>query len=200
MDMKNICWIFLLLLLPFFWSCDQNTNQEDITGETMVDTTAYNRQLDLPREEVILLPEVRELTVDWLAFVTAESEIRNFDNYTVNDVISNATPIAEIMNSLRETLPDSLKATAVESRLAVLYTKGKILEQRAQRRTTDPEEIANIAEQIPRDFNNFKIQLNELFLKTIEDFELELDLADPEEETEEAPTPPPAASPPDTII
>lgn len=195
--MRKFFWIFLL---PLFWSCDQDTSGEDPTELIVVDTTAYNRQLDFPREEVILLPEVREITLDWLAYVTAESEINNFRNYTVNDVISNATPIAEIMNSLREKLPDSLKATAVESRLAVLYTKGQILEQRAQRRTTDPGEIAAIAEQIPEEFNNFKIQLNELFLKTIEDFELELDLTEPEEETEEPPSPPPAVISRDTLI
>lgn len=196
MNMRKFFWIILTAVV---WSCEQDNTGNDPTAQTAVDTTAYNQPLDLTREEVILLPEVREITQDWLAYVTAESEIQNFRNYTVNDVISNATPIAEIMNSLRETLPDSLKATAVESRLAVLYTKGKILEQRAQRRTTDPREIATIAEQIPQEFNNFKIQLNELFLKTIEDFELELDLVDPEEETEEMPSPPPAANPPDTI-
>lgn len=193
--MKKIFWI---IFLAGIWSCDQNVPENVNTG-TVVDTTAYNQRLDLPREEVVLLPEVREITLDWLAYVTAESEIENFRTYTVNDVISNATPIAEIMKSLRETLPDSLKGTAVESRLSVLYTKGKVLEQRARRRTTDPKEIADIAEQIPWEFNNFKIQLNELFLKTIEDFEEELDFFEPEEDMETAPSPLPSAMPRDTI-
>lgn len=193
--MKKIFWI---IFLAGIWSCDQNVPENVNTGP-VVDTTAYNQRLDLPREEVVLLPEVREITLDWLAYVTAESEIENFRTYTVNDVISNATPIAEIMKSLRETLPDSLKGTAVESRLSVLYTKGKVLEQRARRRTTDPKEIADIAEQIPWEFNNFKIQLNELFLKTIEDFEEELDFFEPEEDMETAPSPLPSAMPRDTI-
>lgn len=177
----NMRRIILAILLIGITACNETAN-EPVTTQTVVDTTAFTRQLSPPREQVILLPEAREITRDWLAYVTAENEINNFRNYTVNDVILNATPIAEIMNSLRETTPERFKATAVETRLSVLYTKAKVLEQKANKREIDPMEIGTIAEEIPAEFNNLKIQLNELFLKTLEDFEEELDFIDPEAE------------------
>jgi hypothetical protein len=137
----------------------------------------------VPNEEVVLVPEARELTMNWLAYLTAQSEIENFDTYTLNDVISNATPIAEIMHALRQSVPDSLKTNSIQTRVSVLYTKSKVLEHMAKRRTGNPEAIRTTAEELPVEFNNFKIQINELFLKTLEDFEQELDDFRPEEDT-----------------
>lgn len=173
---------FLLVIFILGITGCNDTSTEPVTTETAVDTSAYNQKITAPKEQVNLLPEARELTRDWLAYITAESEIENLKNYTVSEVISNSTPIAEIMSSLRETPPERFKVTPVETRLAVLYTKAKVLEQKSRKRNTDPDEIAAIAEEIPVEFNNLKIQLNELFLKTLEEFEDELDLLDPEEE------------------
>lgn len=152
-------------------------------SQTITDTTAFKETLDFPNEQVVLLPEAREITMDWLAYVTAQSEIENFRNYTVREVISNASPIAEIMNSLRETVPEQFKTNAVETRLSVLYTKAKVLEHLSKRKNSKPEEIAVTAEELPVEFNNFKIQLNELFLKTLEEFEQELDEFEAVEDT-----------------
>lgn len=177
-QVKSMRKIFLILMCLGIIGCDDL--EEEKPAQTTVDTTAFTQNLSPLREQVTLLPEAREITSNWLAYITAESEIENFENYTVEDVISNATPIAEIMKSLRETPPAALKATAVEARLSVLYTKAKVLQQKAGKRTVDPAEVAALAEELPIEFNNFKIQINELFLKTLEDFEEELDLYDPE--------------------
>ena len=170
--MKNI---LLGILFIIAVGCNQNSAENELQSQTVVDTTAFQKPLQMPDQQVVLLPEAREITMDWLAYLTAQTEIENFRNYTVNEVISNATPIAEIMLSLRESVPEQFRTNAVETRLSVLYTKAKVLEHEANRRNQDPEEIAKTAEEIPVEFNNFKIQLNELFLKTLEDFEEELD-------------------------
>lgn len=170
--MKKIIWGFSIIILA---GCNQNAGDEQIQSQETIDTTALQQPLQVPNEEVILLPEAREITGDWLAYLTAQSEINNFRNYTLNEVISNATPIAEIMQSLRQTVPAGFKTNAVQTRLSVLYTKAKVLERLSRSRNSKPEEIAQTAEELPVEFNNFKIQLNELFLKTLEDFELELD-------------------------
>ena len=61
------------------------------------------------------------------------------------------------------------------SRLVVLETKTKILEQLTRRQTLDADKVLVIAKELPQDFENFKLQLNELFLKTPDQFEIELD-------------------------
>src|SRR5690606_21541241 len=143
-----------------------------------IDTTALYAVLNYPDRDVVLLPEARDITDDWLAFLTAQSEMESFRTYTVKEVSSNATPIAEIMNNLRQTSPKQIKTHAVETRLSVLYTKAKVLEFLSSKRNPDYAAIKNAAEDLPLEFNNFKIQLNELFLKTLEELEEELNAFD----------------------
>jgi len=176
--MKLFFWIALSIL---FIGCGDNKPIESKKSSDKDIVSALKKKLEITNERVILLPEAQEVTTEWLAYITAQSEIENFRNYTVNDVIANATPITEIMQSLMETLPPTLQSNAVEARLGVLVTKAKILQQLAGKRTLDPEAIAKTAQEIPTEFNNFKIQLNELFLKTLEQFEEELDAIDNDE-------------------
>ena len=174
--------VIQIVLLIFLTGCDNGGKSRDPQPETLKDTTAFSQPLNYPNVEVVLLPETTAITADWLAYITAQSEIENFQTYTVNEVISNATPVAEIMESLKETVPPQFKTNAVQTRLAVLFTKAKVLERLSRKKNPNPEEIANTAEEIPVEFNNFKIQLNEIFLKTLEDFEAELDAFDPDED------------------
>jgi len=170
--MKNIFWIVLILLVT---GCNQSKDLKSQAAKTETDTNVFNQKLRITAQQVPLLPEAVEVTSEWLAFIIAQSEIENFKDYTVNDVVSNARPIAEIMKNLQETLPDSLKANPVEARLSVLLTKAKILKQLSQQRELQAKKIAAITEDLAMEFNNLKIQINELFLKTQEEFELELD-------------------------
>lgn len=188
--MKNV---FLILISLFLFGCEEKKNMEENSEKKIEDSIAFSQKLKVSNQKVLLLPEARAITSEWLAYLTAQIEIENFPEYTVNEVVSNARPIAEIMRSLRETLPDTLKSNATEARLAVIYTKAMVLEQQSKKRNPDPLEIAKIAEEIPTEFNNFKIQLNELFLKTLEQFEMELDDFDAEQERDTTQTPQPPA-------
>jgi|SRR5690606_18353162 len=174
--------IFPFIILLFLAGCKENRDA-GTQQFTVTDTTVLNTTLTYPEREVILLPETREITDDWLAFLTAQSEIENFRSYTVKDVSSNATPIAEIMDNLRETSPKLIKTHAVETRLSVLYTKARVLEFLSSKRNPDYVAIKAAAEDLPVEFNNFKIQMNELFLKTLEELEEELDAFDVEDTT-----------------
>ncbi|QED38707.1 hypothetical protein FK178_13720 [Antarcticibacterium arcticum] len=174
--------VFQIVLLLLITGCNERGKSTGQQPETLKDTTAFSKLLNYPNEEVILLPETNEITSEWLAYITAQSEIENFRTYTINEVISNATPIAEIMESLKGTVPPQFVTNGVQTRLSVLYTKARVLERLSKKRNPNPEEIAATAQEIPVEFNNFKIQLNEIFLKTLEDFEAELDAFDPNEE------------------
>ncbi|MCF4100319.1 hypothetical protein L1I30_01450 [Gillisia sp. M10.2A] len=168
--MKKVLYIFICLAAL---GCKRNTtSQQETTG---IDTTALNKKLSITPQTVLLNPEAKQITSEWLAYITAKSELDNFKEYTVKDVIYNAQPLSEIMKSLKETLPDTLQATPVKSRLSVLYTKARVLQQLSADKKLDIPAIKSTAQQLPVEFNNLNIQINELFLKTLEDFELELD-------------------------
>lgn len=186
--MKTSFWILLIVLMV---GCNQKTSENTNESNKEEIQLALAQKLEAAKMEVTLLPEAQEITNEWLAYITAQSEIENLKNYTLNNVISNATPIAEIMKSLSETVPPRLKSNAVQARLGVLVTKSKILQQLTEKREVNPEEIATIAKALPLDFNNFKIQVNELFLKTLEEFEEELDEFENEEWQSKSPVIPP---------
>lgn len=170
--MKNLLFLFISLLLI---GCNQNESPVADTGQKIEDSIAFSQNLIVPNAEVQLLPEAKAMTSEWLSYITAESEVNNFKNYSLKEVAANSRPIAEIMLSLKETIPDSLRSNAVRARVGVLYTKAKVLEQVSNKRNVIPSEINEVAQQIPAEFNNLKIQLNELFQKTLEQFEQELD-------------------------
>lgn len=175
--MRKFCFI---LCSFFLLSCqDQKDSAEAETAR--VDTSAFSEKLNVTTEEVQLVPEARELASQWVAYITAQNEINNLKDSSINQVIENSGPLAQIMQSLKTSLPDTLRTKSVEARLNVLVTKAQVLDQLANQRQKHPDEIAKTAKQIPLEFHNFKLQLNEIFLKTIEDFEEELDEFDPEE-------------------
>lgn len=176
--MKTSFWILFIFIMV---GCNQKSTENNESDRKDIQL-ALTQKLEASKVEVILLPEAQEITNEWLAYITAQSEIENLKNYTLNDVIANTTPITEIMKSLQETVPVSLQSNAVKARLGVLVTKSKILQQLAEKREVDPEKISKTAKELPQEWNNFKIQINELFLKTLEEFEEELDEIENEEE------------------
>ena len=178
--MKKITFILGLLCLM---SC-KDKEVGDVTT-SQVDTTAFGKRIEVTKEQVQLLPEAREYAAQWIEYITAQNEIEKFNDATIREVMDNAAPLTEIMQSLQTSVPDSLRSTAVEARLNVLTTKSMLLNHAASKREPNPEEIEEVAEEIPSEFNHLKIQMNEIFLKTLEDFEDELDLQESENETEE---------------
>ncbi|MDT0675178.1 hypothetical protein [Autumnicola musiva] len=167
--MKNIILIILLICL---FSCREKQANQTVSK---VDTTAFGLEIAVTNQQVQLQPGAREYASQWIEYITAQNEIQKFQDASLRDVMENSAPLAEIMESLQTSLPDSLRTNAVEARLSVLTTKSKLLKYAASKRDPNPEEIREISEEIPTEFNNLKIQLNEIFLKTLEDFEKELD-------------------------
>ncbi|MDT0648585.1 hypothetical protein [Autumnicola edwardsiae] len=177
--MKKVPFILGLLCLV---SCKDRQVEDPATTE--VDTTEFGKQIEVTNERVQLLPEAREYAAQWIEYITAQNEIDKFNDATLRKVMTNAAPLAEIMQSLENSVPDSLRSTAVEARLNVLTTKSMLLDHAASKRKPNPEEIEEVAEEIPSEFNYLKIQMNEIFLKTLQDFEAELDLQEEENENE----------------
>ncbi|MGY5850727.1 hypothetical protein [Salegentibacter sp. F14] len=175
----------LLLPLLSLWilgGCKSDVNPQ-AKGQTVLDSTLLSKNIRLPDTEVELLPEARKHAVQWVNYITAQNEINNLKSDNLNQIIENAKPISQIMQSLKSTVPDTLKSKAVIARLNVLATKSQVLEQLATRRNKNLEKISQTAQEIPIEFNNFKLQLNELFLKSLEDFERELDQLEQEQDS-----------------
>ena len=166
-------YIFLIAVFAMI-SC--KTDQDaDKMAENKVDTTAFQKKLSIEGPDYKLEPEARDYALKWIEYITAQNEIKNLENATINDVKNNAGAIAQIMESLKNSLPDSLRSTAVEARLNVVNTKAQLLKQYSGRQEPDAEDIAETSRELHLEFNNLKLQMNEIFLKSLEDFEEEME-------------------------
>lgn len=165
--------IFFLLILISFSACKEERSKDNLNSDLEVslnDSLIYR-----PTRIVSLLPEAGEKVETWLAYATAQNQVESLKNATVTEIIDYSGPMVQIMEALSNTLPDSLRVPAVKARINVLLTKANVLHQRSVKKKIQPAEILDSAEEIIIEFDNFKIQLNELFIKTPEDFESELD-------------------------
>jgi len=63
----------------------------------------------------------------------------------------------------------------IQARLNVLLTKAYLLEGEANKQPPSAKNIDSLSAELYKEFGNLKIQLNEVFLKSVEDFEFELD-------------------------
>ncbi|WP_286760320.1 hypothetical protein [Salegentibacter sp. UBA1130] len=166
--------LVLILSILLCFACNEKSQTDDSNG-SQLDSITLKQPLETTKEEVILLPEARKHAINWLAYIAAQNEVDQLRNYNLQQTIESSKPISQVMESLNTSIPDSLSSNAVRARANVLTTKAKVLEQLSHRRQLDAGAITEVAREIPEEFNNFKIQLNELFLKTLEDFEDELD-------------------------
>lgn len=169
--MKKFLLLFNLLLLM---ACEDNTQQSQNTVQQ--DSLEFSEPLPFEtNRSVTLMPEAREAVGEWLAYATARHEIETLKSATGNEIIQNSGPILEIMENLNNTIPEELQVNAVKARTNVLLTKAGVLNQLAHKKNRNAGEIYTAANELITEFDNFKLQLNELFLPSPEDFELELD-------------------------
>jgi hypothetical protein len=165
---------FLLLFsLIALFSCAEE--QEAKVSEVQSERKFSDHLEHNSTRTVNLLPEARQVAGEWLAYATAKNEIQNLENSTGMDIMDASNNLVQIMENLRTTVPDTLRSTAVEARTNVLYTKAQVLHQLSNKKQKNPDEIFDVAGDLIVEFDNFKLQLNELFLKTPENFETELD-------------------------
>lgn len=163
----------LFLLLACLVSCNE---QQPVQQEPDPDSRSLSDTIELQtRRTVSLLPEAQEKVIDWLEYITAYNQVEDLKTATGRGLISSSQPVVQIMEALDTSLPDSLQATPVRARTIVLATKANVLRQVASKKDIRPTEVFEAANDIILEFDNFKLQLNELFLKTPADFEKELD-------------------------
>ncbi|MCP9199496.1 hypothetical protein MKO06_06235 [Gramella sp. GC03-9] len=166
---------FIIFLSIFsIFSCRTEQDAEE-SAEKAMDTTAFQASLKIDDQPISLQPEARDQALKWVEFITAQNEINKLENANVNQLMNDAGAIAQIMESLSNSIPDSLRSVAVEARLNVVNTKAQLLKQYSMKQEPDAGKIAETGSELYTEFNNFKLQLNEIFLKSIEDFEAELD-------------------------
>lgn len=171
--MKRI--LFILAVLSLI-SCREKAQKDN--SKPSEDKMSFSQDMEVTtNRRVELLPAAKEEVSQWLAYVTAQNEIESLRTSTGYDILETSNSLMQIMESLKTSIPETLSSKAVNSRANVLLTKAKILHQLSNKKEKHASEVFEVANDLIVEFDNFKLQLNELFLKSPGDFELELDKA-----------------------
>lgn len=169
--MKKFVLLFLTALVAL--SCREEANNP---APASAGGESFAQQLEVEsNRRVNLLPEAEAQVNEWLAYATAQNEIKDLRERSGFEIMATSKNLVQIMESLQTTLPDTLQTPAVIARTNVLLTKARVLQQISSKKQKTSEEVFRLANELIEEFGNFKLQLNELFLKAPGDFEKELD-------------------------
>ncbi len=178
MKQNRINLIATFLLGVFLISCGNSEEQSNSESDTFQEKNAktFSQKVDLSKvREVKLLREANDASVNWMAFTTARNEINRMPDFTLQEVVNNSNNIFRSIQELQDSIPTDFQEVPIQARLNVLLTKAYLLEGEANKQPPSAKNIDSLSAELYKEFGNLKIQLNEVFLKSVEDFEFELD-------------------------
>ena len=178
MKLNRINLIITSLLVVLFISCGDDEKKSSNEVDTFQEKNAKNfsQKVDLSQvREVNLISKANDASINWMAFTTARNEINRIQNFTLQEVVNNSNNIFRSIEELQDSIPQDFQKTPIKARLNVLLTKAYLLEGEASKQPPSAKNIDSLSSNLYREFGNLKIQLNEVFLKSVEDFEFELD-------------------------
>jgi|GEM_PF-3769926 len=172
----RIYYLIFLLLLTAFISCKEAEENREPQKDYFENNQRFLSVINLDNIPTVELnSQASESFSDWREFLSAHSEVEKIKNSTLHNFIGNADNLAEVILQMKDSLPEAHQNRAINSRLNVLETKVKVMQQNLERPQRSAELIEKDAEEIYAAFQNLKIQINELFLPQLEDLDFDID-------------------------
>tara|TARA_B100001146_G_scaffold41624_1_gene35322 strand:- start:422 stop:1018 length:597 start_codon:yes stop_codon:yes gene_type:complete len=159
-------------------ACEEKKQQTDNEADTFQEKNAKNfsKQVNLPnKREVKLVSDATNASANWMAFTTAKNEIERINNFTLQEVVNNSNNLFRSIQELQDSIPKQFQEIPIKARLNVLLTKAHLLEAEANKQRPTAGKIDTLSFELYNEFENLKIQLNEVFLKSVDDLDFELD-------------------------
>jgi len=156
--------IFISLILISSLSCENSSTKEEVENSNSKNEELRTQSLNFPNQKILLSPEAKESVEEWELYQAMEVEIERMENFKLEDLIANSSVIHKAADTLQKTLPQKLRNKPVSARLKVLHSKTAQLKQLSERQQPDYIEMQKVGSEVPVDFYNLNIQLNELFL------------------------------------
>jgi len=160
--------VFTSLIILLFVACkddssskSQNQNVSENQGQQDFDAVLKTDTIQLTK----LSPESKNITREWMGYIALNSEIERFDDYSLQDLVNNSETILNVTDTLQQSIPEKLQTKALQARIRTLYTHARLLEENAKRNTPNAEEVKVLGAKLKRDFDNFNIQINEVFIQ-----------------------------------
>lgn len=165
--------ITVVIVLSGLWSCQNKKKQPAKEKHSYVEKNSRALSADLQLnhiQEVRLSSQSENAVSSWINFMSLQSEINKFDGFTLQNLVENSDNLLEAVKSVQDSIPSAFNNQPVQSRLNVLATKAKVLNQNGSRSYVDTTDLQQNGKDIYGAFQNLKIQLNEVFLQDLPEF------------------------------
>lgn len=155
--------IVLLLVLVSATACNSGTSEAENEQSEVQDSTAIygSAAIKLPRINAAAKPIVD----DWSIFDDFENELIEMNSLSLAEIRSRSERLMTFSDSLAKTVPDTLGKQSIRSRVVVLETRVKLLNQAVNSERPRTEVIATCFEELNTALANLKVRINEKVLK-----------------------------------
>lgn len=169
--------IICALLFISLSSCkDHEEKEKEPVSYLEQNAKAFSKELDLSNiQKFQLSPEAEDAISDWVQFSAVKSEIENLEGSSLQRIVNNSDNLVEEIKKMQDSIPEKFDVVPIESRLNVLLTKAKVLQQSANRNKIDTTAIKQGGTELYQAFGYLQIQLNEVFLEGLPDFDINMD-------------------------
>lgn len=147
---------FGLLLLA---SCGNDTEQQpEDAAMQRIDTTTYSgRDFHLPA----LSAQADTIAKDWPVFKDFKYLSNHLNNISLEEMKRKSWNLTLITDSLSKSLPEAFNSPAIQSRLVVVKTRVKLLNQEANLAKPHPKKITRYIDETYAAIDHFILHINE---------------------------------------
>ena len=159
--LKRYCGIVFISVLVI--GCQEQAKDGELDNAQERDSTKVygSSSLILPK----FIGPVQPIVDDWSIFDDFEEELVALNSVSLAELRSRTERLITFSDSLAKTLPDTLNNQPIASRILVLDTRVKLLDQAAQSQRAKDSVIHNSFLELNMALANLKQQINEKLLK-----------------------------------
>ncbi len=152
-----------MLFIVVGTACNGQAQQQSPDANQTKDTTQVygSSAIQLPR----WVGGAQIIADNWAIFNDFEEELIALNTVALAELRSRTERLITFADSLSKTLPDTLKNQPITSRILVLDTRVKLLDQAAHSDRATDSVIHNCFLELNASLGNLKIQINEKLLK-----------------------------------
>ena len=152
--------VILTCVLFFFYSCKNKEQAEVVEGiQEIVEVTTT--VLQLPD----LSPEARNAIGNWQRFQEFENDLKRINQGEIRQFSRETERMAAVADSLQISIPETLNSNAVSSRMRVVNTRVKLLNEALHQKGSDSLRVWNNLIETNLAYTNLLHQINEKFEK-----------------------------------
>jgi len=152
--------VILTCVLFFFYSCKNKEQAEVVEGIQEI-VEVPNTVLQLPD----LSPEARNAIGNWQRFQEFENDLKRINQGEIRQFSRETERMAAVADSLQISIPETLISNAVSSRMRVVNTRVKLLNEALHQKGSDSLRVWNNLIETNLAYTNLLHQINEKFEK-----------------------------------